>query len=98
MSTTSFPQYAKTSRYQDLVEAASCRITGQIDHSTVGYVTEGGTYILASSPSWSDDGRPRDLVAILPVALGESRVLVLRPTVHPDLVAELRAALDGERA
>lgn len=86
-----------TKRMQAVIDAIDARATGAIDSATTGYVTEGGTYVLASPPSWTDDGEPHDLVAIFPVPLEGSRVAVLRPTVNPAWVAQLRAALDGER-
>lgn len=80
-----------------VLDAIDARATGAIDSATTGYVTEGGTYVLASSPLWNDDGEPHDLVAIFPVPLEGSRVAVLRPTVNPAWIAQLRAALDVER-
>lgn len=75
--------------------AAVGRKVGALDAATFGYRTQGGTYIIASE-ALGDDGAPHDLVAILPMALEGSRVVVLRPTVNPDLVGALRVAL-GEQ-
>ena len=86
---------SKANGWGDVVDAALGRVTGQINIWLWGYVTEGGTYIIGSGPAGNDDDRPHDLVAILPVGLEESRVLVLRPTVNPDLVEALRSELDG---
>lgn len=79
-----------------IIDAAKARCTGPIDISLAGYVTDGGTYILATSPRWSDSGRLRDLIAILPGPLEGTRVIPLWLAVDPDLVADLRAALDGQ--
>ncbi|MDO4717525.1 MAG: hypothetical protein Q4B08_08170 [Propionibacteriaceae bacterium] len=79
-----------------IIDAAKARCTGPIDISLAGYITDGGTYILASRPEWTDSGRPRDLVAVLTAPLQGTRVIPLWPAVNPDLVADLRAALDGQ--
>lgn len=81
-------------RYRDIVEAAAARQTGDVSPDLIGYVTDGGTYVVASSPTWNDDNQPHDLFAVLPAPVEGSRVLVLRPTVHPDLLAAVRARLD----
>lgn len=81
------------SRYTHYAEAASDGTVGAIDEWTRGYVTEGGTYILADT-NCPIDGCDHDLVAILPVPVEGTRVHVLRPTVNPDMVAALRKALD----
>ena len=78
----------------DLVDAAAKRVTGELNVATVAYVTGGGTYIIASSPRITDDGKPHDLVAILPGALNGTRVVPLRPTVNPDLIEALTLHLD----
>lgn len=80
--------------YDHIIEAAEHRITGPLDTWTTAYTTDGGTYVIASDPVGNDSGRPHDLMAVLPMPLEGSRVLVLRPTVNPDLVAALRQRLD----
>lgn len=62
-----------------------------------GYVTNGGTAILASPAHWNDDDRRHDLVAVVP-GYPAPRVLALRPTVDPHFVAELQSLFDGARA
>lgn len=84
-----------STRYASYVDAAKARATGAIDVWTTAYVTDGGTWIIASSPNSTDSGRPRDLVAVLPAAIEGSRVVMLWPTVHPDLIATLRSGLDS---
>ncbi len=59
----------------------------------IGYVTRGGTYIIATRAKWNDDDRPHDVVAILPADWGAGRVYVLRPTVNPDWARALELAL-----
>ena len=81
-------------KWDGIIDAAATRTTGEIDFATVTYVTEGGTYIIACSPKLTDDGKPHDLVAILPAALGGTRVIPLRPTVNPDLIEALTLHLD----
>lgn len=63
------------------------------DHLIATY-TKGGTYVIASAGKWNDNGKPRDLVAILPGNLGQGRVLALYIAVNPALVAEIEAVLD----
>lgn len=86
--TTAEPKYAH------IIDAVAARATGPLDYATVGYVTDGGTYVVASSARLNDDGRTHDLVAVLPMPIEGSRVLVLRPTVNPDLIVALRSAFD----
>lgn len=93
MTTTQTPT-PRTDAFDFIVDAAQGRITGYLDTWTVGSVTEGGTYVIASSPDWNDDDQPHDLVAVLPAPIEGTRVLPLRPNVNPDLVGALRAALD----
>lgn len=59
----------------------------------IGYVTTGGTYILATAAHWSDDNRARDLIAVLPGDLGNGRVVPLYIGTNPDVVAYLEAQL-----
>lgn len=77
-----------------IINAATHRETGAIDTFTCAYITDGGTWVITSARKWNDDDRPHDLVAVLPMAIEGSRVLVLRPTVDPELVTALRAAFD----
>lgn len=77
--------------FDHIVHAARERITGKLDH-----VTDGRTYIIASTTMINDDERPQDLVAVLPLPLEDTRVVVLRPTVNPDLVDALREELDPQ--
>ena len=86
----------KTFPLDYLVEAAAHRATGPLDSWLTAYTTEGGTYVMASNPDWNDDHRPHDLVVVLPAPIEGTRVLPLRPTVNPDLVDALRAALDTD--
>lgn len=51
--------------------------------------TKGGTYVIASSGKWNDDGKPRDLLAVLPGDLGQGVVIQLYVAASPDLVAEV---------
>ena len=69
---------------------------GFVTPHLIATVTKGGTYIIASSGRWNDNGRPRDLVAILPGDLGQGRVLALYIAVNPALIAELEAALAAD--
>ena len=62
---------------------------------SITYVTDGGTYVIASNGQATDSGRPRDLLAVLPLPIEGSRVVPLWPAVNPDLVVALRSALDG---
>ncbi|NKY96546.1 hypothetical protein [Nocardiopsis alborubida] len=89
-------QFIRTSGahgFAHIVHAAGDRITGKLDYATEAYVTDGGTYILASTTMINDDERPHDLVAVLPLPIEDTRVVVLRPTVNPDLVDALREEL-----
>jgi hypothetical protein len=82
------------SHHDYLVDAVRSRTTGRLDAGTHAYVTDGGTYVLASDAHLNDDHRPQDLVAVLPVPVEGTRVLILRAAVHPELVIALRQALD----
>lgn len=62
------------------------------DHLIAAH-TKGGTYVIASTGRWNDNGKPRDLVAILPGDLGQGQVLKLYIAVDPAFVAELEAVL-----
>lgn len=93
MTTTQTPT-PRTDAFDFIVDAAQGRITGPLKAWTTGYVTEGGTYVIASTPDWNDDDQPHDLVAVLPAPIEGTRVHLLQPNVNPDLVDALRAALD----
>lgn len=81
--------------YAPIVDAARSRTTGLIDVWSRAYITDGGTWVLASRPETTDSGYPRDLIAVLPAPLDlGTRVLPLWIAVNPDLVNTLRAALD----
>ena len=82
----------------DLIEAVKAWRTGSLYSGLIGYLTTGGTYVLATSPQWTDSGLARDLVAILPAALNGTRVVPLTPLVNPDVVDALREGLDIEGA
>lgn len=61
-----------------------------------GYLTRGGTYIVATNGAQTDSRKPRDLVVVLPVALaGDRRVIPLTPLVHPTLVGTLERELQA---
>ena len=76
----------------EFIEAIRERRAIKNDHLIAAH-TKGGTYVIASSGRWNDNGRPRDLVAILPGDLGQGQVLKLYVAVSPAFVAELEAAL-----
>lgn len=80
--------------YDHIINAVEARATGTLDYTTIAYVSDGGTYIIASSARMNDDFRPHDLLAVLPTPVEGYRVLVLRPTVNSDLVAALREHLE----
>lgn len=80
--------------HDHIIDAVRAGATGTIDYSTIAYLTNGGTYTIASSARVNDDDRMHDLLVILPMPIEGTRVMVLRPTANLDLVAALRAALD----
>lgn len=80
--------------YAPLVDAAASRTTGLLDHWSGAYVTDGGTWMLATRGEATDSGCPRDLLAVTPGPIGGTRVHPLYIAVDPDLVDALRAALD----
>lgn len=82
--------------FAHIVHAAGDRITGELDYATEAYVTDGGTYVIASTTVINNDERPHDLVAVLPLPLEDTRVVVLRPTGNPDFVDALREELDPQ--
>ena len=57
------------------------------------YITKGGNYVLATSGAYSDDGKARDLLLILPVDLGKGRLIRLWPALHPQFVPSIEEAL-----
>lgn len=57
------------------------------------YITKGGSYVLATSGAYSDDGKARDLLLILPVDLGKGRLVRLWPALHPQFVPSIEEAL-----
>lgn len=67
----------------------------------MGYITPGGTYLVATPAFYTDNGRPTDLMAILPGSLeplglgGPGRVVPLWISVNPDTVAYLERELAG---
>lgn len=52
--------------YAYIVDAINARVTGALDSNTTAYVTNGGSYVIASSGAMNDDLQPHDLLAILP--------------------------------
>jgi hypothetical protein len=85
-------------RFAHIVHAARDRITGELDYATEAYVTDDGTYVTAPTIVINDDERPHGLAAALSLPIEDTRVVVLRPTVNPDLVdAPRRARPAGRR-
>lgn len=82
-SDTLSPEFAKAIRDR----------RGFTDDHLLAARTRGGTYVIASAGRWNDNGKPRDLVAILPRDLGQGQVLKLYVAVNPAFVAELEAVL-----
>jgi len=62
------------------------------DPFTVGYHTKGGSYMIASNGRQNDRPGLVDLAIILPIGT----VLALRPTVNPDFIAAIEAAIQEE--
>lgn len=54
-----------------------------------GYLTRGGTYVIASQGKTSDSGKPRDLIAVVPGERFQFEVVLLWPAVHPDFVHQV---------
>lgn len=54
--------------------------------AAITYISEGGTYLIASPGLWNDDGKPRDLIAI--GYFGD--VIALSPTVNPDFIEAVK--------
>ena len=84
--------------YAFLADCAANRATGPLHSWCTAYVTEGGTYMLATPPEWTDSGRPRDLIAITPGPIDGTRVHPVWMAVDPDLIQALRDHLDGVQA
>lgn len=78
----------------DIIKAVKDHHVGRISSGVETYVTKGGTYIIATSPAYTDDNRLHDLVVILPDPLNGTRVVPLRPTVNPDLIEALKLHFD----
>ena len=76
----------------EAAEAIRARRAFTNDH-LIGAHTKGGTYVLASKGKWNDNGKPRDLLAILPSDIGQGQVLALYIAVNPELIAEVESAL-----
>lgn len=62
----------------------------EIDPHLIGYTTKGGTYMLATNGKQSENGKPNDLLAIT----GHTGVHIIRATIHPQLVGEVRELLE----
>lgn len=76
----------------------ACTIGPLTLYGLEGYVTRGGTYMLATAAHWTDSGRPHDLLAVVPTT-GEGgkiawSVVPLWPFADPATVTELQADLD----
>lgn len=84
------------SRLADIVRhvAAKDADLHHLDIWTIVYRTKGGTVIVASSGTGNDNGQPRDLMAVLPMDLGQGRVIPLYIGTNPDVVRELSAELE----
>lgn len=65
---------------------------GFMTPALIGTTTRGGTYIIATNGALESNGQSRDLVAVVPTLAGWAAV-ALRPTVNPELIAEIEAAL-----
>ena len=55
--------------------------------------TKGGTYVIASKGQWNDNGKPRDLLAILPGDLGQGQIIRLHVATSDRLIEEVEAAI-----
>jgi hypothetical protein len=56
----------------------------------LSYWTKGGTYMIANNGKQNDDLLPHDLIAVT----RDGQVVAVRPTTNPDLVEEVREALE----
>lgn len=72
----------------ELIEAIQDRRPIEVV-GTIAYITEGGTYMLASPGHWNDSGEPHDLLAIL----WNREVQVMRPTVNPEFTKAVKMAV-----
>jgi hypothetical protein len=65
------------------------KITEKHSPHLEAYHSRGGSYLIASPARWNDKLKPVDLLLVLP----DDTVIVLRPTVNPKLVEDVRQAL-----
>jgi hypothetical protein len=93
MSTPNAPESSQLLPVE-IVEAIRARRPFR-DPQLMGYVSLGGTYMVASPPGVTDHGYRRDLIAVLPGDLGHGRVVPLYLGTNPDVVAFLEEALRG---
>lgn len=91
MNTTTPPK--ATIRFQHVADAVITGVTGPLDAFTYAYVSDGGTYLIASLPKWNDDLLPHDLIAVL----RDGTVLPLRPNVNPEMVEQIKAAFAADQ-
>jgi len=82
------------SALRKIVQAAKNRTTGNVAPWTFAYITQGGTWILASEGAYSDSGQPRDLLAVLPHQIEDSRVQPLYIAANPEVIEAIRNELD----
>lgn len=68
------------------------KVTAKHSPHLEAYRSRGGSYLIASPARWNDKLKPVDLLLILP----DDTVAVLRPTVNPALVEDVRLALEIE--
>ena len=95
LSETKSPDVGGIDAFSEIVDAAINRRVGKIDAGTTAYVTRGGTWVLTANGDLRDNGKPQDLVAVLPGKLELSRVLPLYIGVNSSLITALRVALDN---
>lgn len=75
------PELAEAVRNRQPVESAVA----------ITYITEGGTYMIASPSKWNDDNRPHDLIAVL----ADNSIHVMRPTVNPEFADAIAEAVQS---
>lgn len=68
------------------------KVTRKHSPHLLAYRSRGGSYLIANASLQNDDDQPHDLLLIT----WDDEVVVLRPTVNPDLVADVRLALEIE--
>lgn len=74
--------------------AAGKKVDERHDPFILGYVTKGGTYMVASNGRQTDSGGPEDVAAI-----GiHGQVFATKLNTNPDLVAELQQFVDELKA